>query len=103
MQKKLQKLKNFKRKREILTRKLKYCNHCWLNWFRQEDSYENALAEETEMMKAAFQVKIKKLQDELATLKKKHSEDVIELKLKLQKEQETKDLLLKKLQIQAKV
>lgn len=68
----------------------------------KEDTYENALREETEMMKKGFEMKIKKLQEEVLTVKKERSSEIIDLKTELQRERDARDLLLRKMQIYTK-
>lgn len=68
----------------------------------KEDTYENALREETEMMKKGFEMKIKKLQDEVLAVKKERNNELIELRANLQREKDSRELLLRKLQIYTK-
>ena len=70
--------------------------------YRKEDTYENALREETEMMKKGFELKVKKLQDDVMNVKRERSNELIELKANLQREREGRELLLRKLQIYTK-
>ena len=70
--------------------------------FRKEDSYENALREETEMMKKGFENRIKKLQEDVVTAKREKANEIVDLRANLQREREGRELLLRKLQIYSK-
>ena len=51
------------------------------------------------MMRKGFEMKVKKLQEEVLNTKKERSNEIIELRSNLQREKEASSLLLRKLQM----
>lgn len=62
-----------------------------------EDKFEQVLREEFSNMQKGFESKIEKLNDVILQVKREKARDVLEMKQQLNREIETKTLLMKKL------
>jgi hypothetical protein len=67
-----------------------------------DDTFEAALREQFASMKTAFEDKIKQLNDAVQQTKREKGREIIEIRQELSREKDSRELLLRKLQLYTK-